>query len=89
MAVYYIDKIVVQISIPKNEYQYLGIACLFLSHKLDSRKTISLEVASSLVEGSLSSCAFGELEQKVMQILKFKLNPFTFWKEMNMVLGGF
>ncbi len=33
----------------KKDYQYYGLTCLFLSHKVDSRKNISYSVAAELV----------------------------------------
>ncbi len=50
-----------KVPIAKNNYQCIGLMCLLLCHKLDTRRVISFEVASHLVENALSSAEFEEL----------------------------
>ena len=57
-AVAYLDRLGSLMALNKNNYQHIGLTCLLLSHKLDSRTKVPLEIASSLVEDSLSPQGF-------------------------------
>ena len=50
---------------------------------------LSYSIASDLVERSIDQWTFEENEKRILKLLSFKLNPFTLWNEMNMILEGF
>ena len=78
-AIFYLDQLAATIGISKEEYQLYGLTCLFISHKVDTRKVLSYNIASVLVEGSIEQWKFEEYEENILRQLTFKLHPFTLW----------
>ena len=60
-----------------------------IAQKLQSQKTLTPELASSLLQGHKTASEFIQLEQVIVKALEYKLHPFTLWIEMNILLSAF
>ena len=55
--------------VTKDELQVYGLCCLMVAQKLQSQKTLTPELASSLLQNYKSASEFIQLEQGIVKAL--------------------
>lgn len=81
-AMHYVDKYTSIKTVPRNRYQAVGLCALFASSKLEMADHPSINIFIEALDHSISRPDLISLEQDMLFLLKFKLNPPTLLQYM-------
>lgn len=81
-AVDYVDRVMQLQPVPKSSYQLLGIACLSLATKLEMQKAPKFRTFQEALDGSRSKHDLIDMEERVLTVLKFRMNPPTLYHHL-------